>query len=486
MKKLAKLFRITGWVLFAVILHVPAVQAQQTDSTKNDPREQPVTFYPALMSSGAASESALDLPQAPTGEVQVAAEYRPLSGVQEQTLGSNAGVRNFLMPSINAMSQVAMNSSASGYGRPTTFSYLLGTLDVNHASDRSALLLRYTGGGMMSSYVNSAIQNLEFFYSFRWQRWSLLVGDQVSYLSESPFGFGGVGGLAFLNGSSQFGPGGLLGRFLNASLTPNQTIPTIIVPRLSNTLVSQIEYKLSPRSSWTASGSFGLLNFLGAGYINSTDGHFQTGYNYLINPQSSIAMIYRFDAFRFTYLPQSIQDHVVQVGYGRYVTGRLSFQIAAGPSMQMLRGVVTGYGNRVSWALNGLMNYQLDRTAFLVSYARLLTGGSGVLVGAQTSQFEATLERKLKSRWQGSVSLGYAANQSLVQATANVNNGLFNSWYAAVRFNHQVRPGTALFVSYGARLQALNAACMTPNCGTNFVSHQISAGFNFNLRPMPF
>src|SRR5208283_5034512 len=184
----------------------------------------------------------------------------------EPTLGPALGASNFLVPSINVMSQMSTSSSSSGYGEPTAFSYLLGTLDLNRVSERSELLLHYTGGGMLSSYVNSAIQDLEFSYNFKWQRWSLLFGDQVSYLSESPFGFGGVGGLAFLNGDSQ------LGNFLNGYLTPNQTIPTIMVPRLSNTVVSQIEYKLSQRSSWTASGSYGLLNFFGAGFINSMAG----------------------------------------------------------------------------------------------------------------------------------------------------------------------------------------------------------------------
>jgi hypothetical protein len=56
-----------------------------------------------------------------------------------------------------------------------------------------------------------------------------------------------------------------------------------------------------------------------------------------------------------------------------------------------------------------------------------------------------------------------------------------------VKFNHQMRPTTNLFVSYGARLQAMNGTtCTTPNCGGNFISHEISAGFNFGLRPILF
>jgi hypothetical protein len=473
-----KLVRSHGWVLLLAILYVPAVQAQQTDSAKNDPREQPVASSSAPLPAGSTSVLALDSPQGSIEEVQVSGNNRPLSGVQEPTLGPNMGARNFLLPSISVMSQMSTNSSGSGYSRPTAFSYVLGTLDLNHVSDRSELLVHYTGGGTFSSYLNSAIQDLEFSYNFRWRRWSLLVGDQVSFLSESSFGFGGVGGLAFLNGVSQF---------LNSALTPNQTIPTILVPRLSNTLVSQIEYTLSPRSSWTAAGSYGTLNFLGIGYINSTNALFQTGYNYLVSPQSSVAVIYRFDAFRFTNFPQRIEDHVVQLGYARYVTGRVSFQLAAGPSMEMLQGVVSGSSNLLSWALDSSLSYRMDQTTLILSYDHLVTGGSGVLVGAQTGQAEATVERKLSPRWQGSASLGYAKNRSLLPAATNLGKQQYDSWYGAVRFNRQLRPGTAFFVSYGARRQVMNApACATPSCGTNSIGHEVSAGFNFGLRPILF
>jgi hypothetical protein len=473
----AKLNHICGWVLLAAILTVPSVQAQGTDEDKNDKREQPAAPYTPPLPAGKTSVLAMNLPQGSAEETEVAGNNRPLSGVQEPTLGPILGARNFLVPSINVMSQMATSFS----DRPTAFSYVLGTLDLNRVSERSEVLLHYTGGALLSSYLNSAIQDMEFSYNFKGQRWSLLVGDQASYLSESPFGFGGVGGLGFLNGSFQFGP------ILNGSLAPNQTIPTILAPRVSNTAVAQIEYELSQRSSWTASGSYGLLNFLGAGYINSTEAGFQSGYNYSLSQQSSLAVIYRFNDFRFTYLPQSIQSHEVQLGYARYVTGRLSFHLAAGPDLEEFRGQVTGFANRVSWAMDSALNYKLDRTNLLISYDRRMTGGSGVLVGAQTSQVEATAERKLTARWQGSATVGYASNQGLVQNAASLGQQHYNSWYTAIRFNHQLRPGTSFFLSYGARVQAMNAAaCGIPNCGNSGVSHEFSAGFNLGLRPILF
>jgi hypothetical protein len=464
-------------LLVAAVLCVPAARAQGTDGAKPEPGVQPVASYQPPLPAGSTSVLALN----PNSDIPVAGDDRPLSGVQEQTLGANLGPRNVLTPSFTVVSQLATGSSASGFSEPALFNYLLATLDLNHASDRSELLLHYTGGGMLSSYLNSAIQEVEFTYSYKWQRWTLLVGDDASYLSASPFGFGGVGGLDLLTGDSPFGPGGPLSSILG----PNQTIPTIIVPRLSNTAVSQIEYKVSPRSSWTASGSYGMLDFLGVDYINSTETLFQTGYNYSLNPRSSIAVIYRFDDFRFTQFSQSIENHVMQLAYERNVTGRLNWHVAAGPSLVMLRGVLTGYGNNVSWAVDGSLSYKMDRATLQLSYDHLVTGGSGVLFGAQTGQVQATIERPLSPRWQGSASVGYATNGSLVPAAVSLVKENYNSWYATIRLNHQFRPGTALFVSYQAQLEALSpGGCTTPTCGGSSIAHEFSVGFNFGLRPI--
>jgi hypothetical protein len=483
---MAKLIRKHSWVLLLVLFNAPAVLAQETDPTKTDPtkpdpREQPVAPYAAPVPAGRTSILAPNFPPGQNDEVQLAGNDQPLSGVQVPTLGPVVGARNFLLPSFSATSQLATSSSGAGIGGPTDFSYLLGNLDLSHVSSRSELLVHTTGGGMFSSYSNSAVLDLEFSYTYKWQRWSALVGDDVSFLSDSPFGFGGVGGLGFLSGDSPFGPGG----FLSGILGPNQTIPTILVPRLTNTLVSQVEYMVSPRSTWTAAESYGTLDFLGVNYINSAQSLFQTGYNYSLSPLSTIAVIYSFGDFRFTKFPQTIENHVVKFGYSRYVTGRLSFQVAAGPSVILLQGVLTGPGTDLSWALGSTLNYKWDRTSLLLSYDHLVTGGSGVLVGAQTGQAQATIERRLSPRWRASTSLGYATNGSLLPTATSSVLEHYNSWYAAVRFSYQLRPSSNFFLSYGARLQAMNAAtCTTPGCGGNFISHEISAGFSFGLRPL--
>ncbi len=421
-------------------------------------------------------------------------DTRPLTGTQNLTLGGYSNVHSFLLPTVSLTTQLDKYPATSGYDNVTSVSYLLGRLDLHHVSGRSQLLLDYVGGAAISNpgtNTNSTIQDLVFSESIDWRRWSVLLAEQASYLSDSYFGFGGVGGLGFLGNVSPSGLGGAPGAAapsLQTVLTPSQTIPTTRVPRLSSTVVGQAEYYLSRRSSWTAAGSYGLLRFSHAGYTNSSNALFQTGYNYQIDRQSTIAILDRFETFRFTHLAQGIDDQVVQLSYARRVTGRLMFQVAAGPDMQFFQAPLSGSSSRLSWSLHSGLNYQLRDLSLQTSYDHFVTGGSGVLFGSQADQVQGTVARDLTRTWQGSMSVGYARNRSLPQTMLNLGQPSFGDWYGSVRLNHRLRLGTDLFLAYGARLQGTNtntSVCAGgPTCGTNSISHEISLGFNWGLRPI--
>src|ERR1700675_4504347 len=116
---MAKHIGIQGCVLFAVLLAAPVNQAQETDAAKNDTREQPVASYPAALPAGSTSLLTLNPPPGGAEDIQLAGYDRPLSGVQGPTLGPTLGAGNFLVPSFSATTQLATNSSASGFVRPT-------------------------------------------------------------------------------------------------------------------------------------------------------------------------------------------------------------------------------------------------------------------------------------------------------------------------------------------------------------------------------
>lgn len=467
-----------------LILGVPAVWAQNSDSAAGGAPNQSNAPYPPMVSWASSAETPMD-------SEQLTPDQRPLTGVQELTVGQYSEPHSFLLSSVNVTAQLGTNPPDSGYNGVSTLTYLLGRLDLHRVSGRSELVLDYAGGGMISTYGNNgnaAIQDLQMSDKIQWQRWSLFVGDETSYLSESSFGFGGVGGLGFLGGISQTVPGGALGGslpFLNTALTPSETIPTANVPRLSNTAVSQVEYRLSPRSSWTAAASYGLLHFFGGGYIDSSSVLFQAGYNYQLSPLNSVGVLYLFDTLGFTHLASRIYDNLAELSYGRRITGRLGFQIAAGPEIDQFQASLASPYNHLSWTLGSSLNYQVGRSAISLSYNHFLTAGSGVLVGAETNQVQASVSRNLSQTWLVLLTLGYARNQGLVQAATEAIEPAFKSWYDALQVNHQLRPGTSLFLAYGTGLQGMNAAtCPALNCGANYITQQVSLGLNWGLRPI--
>ena len=86
----------------------------------------------------------------------------------------------------------------------------------------------------------------------------------------------------------------LLGASLNSfaqQFQPSETINTGEVMRYRNSILGQAEYSFSRRSAFTFSGSYGLLHFAGTGYFNSTMVDAQAGYDYLLDPSNSIAIL---------------------------------------------------------------------------------------------------------------------------------------------------------------------------------------------------
>jgi len=80
-----------------------------------------------------------------------------------------------------------------------------------------------------------------------------------------------------------------------------------------------------------------VLHFLDDGFLNSSGTVFQAGYNRKATREDTVAVLYRFTGFQYSNLDQSIESHVMQLSYGRQLTGRMAFQVAAGPGIGLLR-----------------------------------------------------------------------------------------------------------------------------------------------------
>jgi len=470
----------------ALALWVPGAWAQEIGQAVNQPNT-PQSPLPLLLSSN------ISAPEAGGQELGEASAYVPaLSGVEDFTPGPVQTTRGFLLPSVNvyqwADTNPVMSVRPDGF---VTLSSILGSLVLQRNFGRSELTLDYAGGGTVANRqvfspggmgLNSIVQQLEATQVARWRRCALLLSDQFTYFPESSFG-------SIQGGLNSFGPGagGSLGAGLpdiRSFLTPDQSILTTRGGRVSNTFVAQGEYDLNARSSITAAGAYDSLRFIDSPLFGSYSGIFMTGYNHQISNTNTLGVIYRFNALRFASLNRSIDDHVAQLSYGRRITGRLAFRISAGPEVGLIRSGGVAPQTRLFWNLDSELHYRINRTTLDLSYERGLTGGAGVLVGAEANRVEVTANKGLSRTWQGSFGMGYAKNRNVDSASFSASNQTLDTWYGRVQCSRSVGHGADVFVGYLVQLQGSNAPiCTGVVCGKSLTRHQVFVGLNWHHRP---
>jgi hypothetical protein len=466
-------------------LWVPGAAAQETGQAVNQPNA-PQAPLPLLLGRNTSA------PETGGQELGEASMYAPaLSGVQDFTPGSTQTTRSFLLPSVSVYQWADTNPFISPRPDGMTLSSILGNLVLQRNFGRSELTLDYAGGGTVANRqvsspggmgLNSIVQQLETTQVTRWRRFALLLSDQFSYFPESSFG-------SIQGGMTSLGPGtgGSLGAGLpdiRSFLTPDQSILTTRGGRVSNTLVTQGEYDLNPRSSVTVAGAYDSLRFIDSPLFGSYSGMFMTGYNHQISNTNTLGLIYRFSTLRFANLDRAISDHVAQLSYGRRITGRLAFQISAGPEVSLIRSGGVPPQTRVFWNLESTLRYRVSRTTLDLSYERGLTGGAGVLAGAEASRVEVTANKGLSRMWQGSFAMGYASNRNVDSTSFSASNQTFGTWYGRVQCSRPVGRSAEAFVGYLLQLQDSNAPiCTGVVCGKSLARHQVFVGLNWHHRP---
>jgi hypothetical protein len=412
-------------------------------------------------------------------------DMRPLTGVQNPTLGSPEIRHSYWVPGFrysNIVSSNALNQAiASGWN---STSYLTGNVSLLEAWSHSQLSMNYSGGGFFSS---DSHQGSGYFHvlglnqDFNWQRWRLAFLDQFSYLPETPFGFGAGTGISLPGVGGVFGPPlpGLVGNF-----QPNQTILTSFGTRYSNSITTQAVYQVSPRGSINVAGSYGILRFLKAGNIENDDYIGNIGYNYALGRKDTLGVLYRFSAFRFIGNPQALDDHVVQLSYGRKITGRLALQISGGLDSTNFRVPIGNVTNHRGESINGTLNYATALNDLTLTYIRGVSNGSGIQLGSSTDEIQGAVARRLSREWQGRLHFGYARNSGLGNPTAGQSLQTFNSYYVGGGLNRPLGRDANLSLAYTAQMQTSNqAVCATGTCSNNHTQQQITLGLSWHASP---
>lgn len=468
---------ILAAVFLLTVLSSCSQTAKAQDQQDNAPPKAAGMAYPPIGAENDQEEQPIPAMQP---------DDRPLTGFQQLTTGTPPETHSYWIPGLSYTNFIQSNALGQGGGNGwNSTSYIVGNLSLSESWRSSQLALNYSGGESLSS--DSAIGNGQFHrfggtQTFNWRRWQVTLLDQFSYLPQSQFGFGAGMGIA------NPGVGGTLAPNLpglQAGFNPNQTIFAAVGPQYTNTAGSQVNYQLTPRSSITLGGIFGILRFSEPGNIESNDVILNAGYNYELNRTDTVGLSYDFTAYHYLGLRQAIGVHTAEALYGKKITGRLALRLAGGPeitSLKMPQGTNT-QTQYISGTGSAGLSYAFSAGGLSLSYNYGVNSGSGLLVGATSNQITGSATRKLTRVWSGNASLGYARIGN-VNGTAGAQNPTYGSFYIAAGLQRQLSRDTNFTVNYTANIQTSNnAVCAGPNCAANFTTHMIIVSLSWRARP---
>ena len=409
----------------------------------------------------------------------------PLTGVQNATVGSPEMRHSYWVPGLQYASTIQSNGyNQSNSSAWSAYNYLSGNISLLKAWRGSELAVNYSGGSAISTnnttQGNSYTQQVALSQSFHWNRWQLQLLDQFAYLPQSAFGFGGGTNLGIPGVGGSLGPSipGLATGFV-----PNQSIYASLGPRYSNAGVIQANYMISPRGSITASGSYGILRFVDAGNVDNNSVGGSLGYNYLASSKDTVGVVYRFTNYQYPGQPQAFGDHIVNLAYGRKITGRLALQLYGGADFSTFRVPIGTESSRIGANASANLTYSLSKGALSAGYFHGLSGGSGVFTGSTVDQVNFGSSRNLGRIWSANITFGYAHNTAIV-SSIQASLPTYDSWFAGGGVSRSLGRNLNFAAAYTAYItDSTKSACTVTTCSTMQTYNSITLNLQWHARP---
>jgi hypothetical protein len=497
--------RKTIWALVAALALACATGAFAQDQKEGNSPIDPNAPLQPLETNPGPNEAGPKGPPIPAGRgvnspdaelydpAQVTPDTSTLAGATPFSVGSLQHTRNLFDPAISVSQLGQLVPGATGGSILTGESVATASLNFSRTAGSIHFSALYNGGETFNEGYGRAP---DFFgaiaphYQFHnvtvteediWGRWHILFRNDFTASPGAAFTGQGMGGPGLISEFSSV-LGNSLSSFAQVYL-PSETINTAQVLRYRESVLGQAEYSLSRRAALTFSGSYGLLHFTQAGYVNSTLVGAQAGYDYEIDPFDSIAVLGSYGMINYSGTSNSTTDYTVELAYGRKVTGRLAFQVAAGPqeihsSTSSPLGAFTVYFA----AVNSALTYRRRRGGLSFNFVRGLTGGSGIFEGATSNTVSAGVQYQFTRNWSGTANAGYAVNNSL--APSGTSSIQFNNWFFGANIGRPLGTRTTINFNYGASDQQNPTVCTLATCGGNGLQESVGVSLNFHFLPL--
>ncbi len=458
-----------AWVIWLALLALTLSASSQAPS--------PAAYGPAWqMAPEAGQETAND-----QGD-----DRQAVSGVKPIRLETPRLANKYLTVSLQAAQVIdngyAFNSTDNNWQPMTVLS---GKFDLHRSGRNEGTDILYYGGATIyntNAELTSSFHQLDVEQRFNLRHWQLLVENNFAFYPQSPFGnttfglpAGQEGGyMETLNVLSSLYPG----------LPTSELMLTDTGPRYSNTALGQVEYLLTPRTSFTISGAYGVLRFLDSQIQNSDMASVSAGVSYRMTKTDEIGANYTEGRMMFGMTSQRLVTHAVTFSYLHHVNSRMLIEAMVGPQINQYHDAFFNSSRELAWNAGARMQYRFKRSEVSLQYSRLVTGGSGILPGAATQLVFADVTTQVTRKMWLSLGGGYSRNTALSNSYyAGDVAGSFNSVLAAASVTRTVRRSLDYYLRYSLQ-QQIAPGCSQPVCGAHTRQHTIEIGFNYNLRPI--
>ena len=417
-----------------------------------------------------------------------------LTGVGTAAPGTLSEERDQLVPEFRAIETVESNpNNLPDTSSVRSITRLLGTLGVERVRNIDDLKLAYVGGVEIFNDSrgpydrNRQLQEALFDGKLRWERTQLRFLNLFSYLPEAPFGAGSFAGVGVFQSMLGGFLSGLAGSGL-AQFTPAQFASIGSSPRLINTSAVELDRRVTPRGTLTATAAYGFVHFIDSPPLpNANQAIAEIGYNYAVRPQDTAAVLGGYGSFGYSHLGQAFTTTFSELFWGHQFSSRWTLSGGAGPVVIDIKE--PGGGNQVSWMGVGRLEYLRPRTAMSLRYLHYINGGSGFLLGAHSDVGIFLLSHQLTRRWSGELHAGYAHSTSLEGLSipgVPSSNSTFNRGYGGVMLSRPLNERMQIYVLYNYSQTDLED---NPLCGTTGVCGRVArqqiGGVGFTWTPQP-
>ncbi|KAA6458320.1 hypothetical protein DYQ86_20610 [Acidobacteria bacterium AB60] len=329
--------------------------------------------------------------------------------------------------------------------------------------------LRYDTRRLEYEHQLSGSHLLRWSQQFTGRTWSLLLADEGQL---TPSSMGGSLGFGLMGVAS---PEDLGIPVLDPSVTPDQSVVTSSSQRFTNTAAAEIEYRNSPRMSFTLSGSNGIFRPIDSDLLSGTQFGIQGGYNFAINRRDTAALSIGYELDSIGRMGERVRSYSPGLRYAHREEGR--YLIEATGYAQPYEVTASGFHrDAFSWGGDAGLQYRIARNTLQLSVNRSLSLGSGLLSGSRVLMASGALTRPVSRRWQFNLEGVYAKNSGLRGETP------FSSQYGGAALQHQLTRTMSVLVHYG--LQHGFRSCSSSGCNSAILQNVVTFAFNWTHSPI--